>query len=237
MDRDAIVAEPTCDGASPGPVRDATVVEPSGGGASPGPVRSSAGHARKRTGRPPWSRLDPVRAGFVVLVAGWLSAYLRVDGHWTLLDDVDLAIHETGHIVFPVFGEFMGVAGGSLFQLLVPAAFVLYFVGRGDRFAAFVVLFWLSQSLFNVAVYIADARAQVLPLVGGEYVIHDWSWLLSRLHVLRQDRTIAGVVRVVAGLLYLTAAGGALWHARRPVREEGRGPVPAPDARGEPHIG
>jgi hypothetical protein len=30
----------------------------------------------------------------------------------TLLDGVDLAIHETGHLVFGPFGEFVGFAGG-----------------------------------------------------------------------------------------------------------------------------
>jgi hypothetical protein len=114
----------------------------------------------------------------------------------------------------------MGVAGGSLFQVLVPLAFVLHFAWRRDAFASFMVLFWLSQSLFNVAVYVADARAQVLPLVGGEYAIHDWSWMLSRLHVLRRDEAIAGVVRGVASVLWVGASLGGLVCARKRVPAE-----------------
>ena len=44
--------------------------------------------------------------GFRILVhpeAGWF------------LDNVDLPIHETGHLVFSPFGEFMQFAGGTLF--------------------------------------------------------------------------------------------------------------------------
>ncbi len=37
------------------------------------------------------------------------------------LDLVDLPIHETGHLIFRLFGEFMMIAGGSLFQVIFPA--------------------------------------------------------------------------------------------------------------------
>lgn len=170
------------------------------------------------------TRPDPVRAVAVLAVALWLTSYLRNDRYWSLLDDVDLAIHETGHVVFAPFGEFLGVAGGSLFQVLVPLAFVLYFAWRRDAFASFLVLFWVSQSLFNVAVYVADARAQLLPLVGGDYAIHDWSWMLSRLHVLRKDEVIAGAVRGVAASLWIAAALGGLLCARKRLPADRDGP-------------
>jgi hypothetical protein len=41
-----------------------------------------------------------------------------------------------------------------------------------------------------VAIYIADARAMVLPLHGGPAVIHDWRYLLER----------AGLVAAAPGL-------------------------------------
>ena len=47
---------------------------------------------------------------------------------WRLLDGVDFLIHEAGHPIFGIFGEFIGVAGGSLLQVLVPLAFFGYFV-------------------------------------------------------------------------------------------------------------
>ena len=94
--------------------------------------------------------------------------------HWDLLDDVNLAIHEAGHLVFGFFGDWLQFAGGSLFQVLVPLVFAGYFTARRQRFSASVVLGWAGASLLNVARYVADARAQELPLLGGDNAIHDW---------------------------------------------------------------
>ena len=119
--------------------------------------------------------------------------------HYGWLDGLDLAIHEFGHPAFGVFGEFVGFLGGTLMQLLMPAIFVAYFWRRGDRHAAMVALWWVAQSLWNVAVYVQDARAEELPLVGGGE--HDWNYLLGRLGLLQQDRLIGGGVRLVGILL------------------------------------
>src|SRR5206468_9796060 len=54
------------------------------------------------------------------------------------LDSLDVAIHEVGHPLFGVFGEFIGMLGGTLMQLLIPALFVCDFRRRGDRHAATV---------------------------------------------------------------------------------------------------
>lgn len=146
------------------------------------------------------------------LLAG-LAAYgfvtLRSPGTWRLLDGVDLAIHETGHLVFAPFGEYLAVLGGTLLQLLFPLAFVVHFLRRREPFAAAVALWWLAQSFWNVSVYVGDARAQELPLVGGGE--HDWAYLLGEAGRLHQDRAIARLVHAVGALLYMAAlALGAL---------------------------
>ena len=46
---------------------------------------------------------------------------------WHLIDGVNLVIHEAGHLIFSPLGEFMMIAGGSLFQVIMPAIFVGYF--------------------------------------------------------------------------------------------------------------
>src|SRR6058998_3146210 len=106
----------------------------------------------------------------------------------SFLDGIDLAIHETGHLVFGPFGEVVGFAGGTLFQLIVPVAFVWYFVKRGDWHAATAPLWWIGQNLWNISVYVRDARAQELPLVGGGE--HDWAYLLGRFGLLAHDQGI-----------------------------------------------
>ncbi|MFN2493443.1 MAG: hypothetical protein ABR501_11240 [Pyrinomonadaceae bacterium] len=47
---------------------------------------------------------------------------------WHLIDGVNLLIHEAGHLFFRPLGEFMMIAGGSLFQVIMPALFVGYSV-------------------------------------------------------------------------------------------------------------
>jgi hypothetical protein len=127
-------------------------------------------------------------------------------GRGTLLDGVDLAIHETGHLVFGPFGEFIGFAGATLFQLIMPATFVVYFARRGDEHAASVALWWVGQNCGHVAYYVADARAMELPLVGGGE--HDWNYLLGELGLLQRDQSISHAI-VAAGVLLVL--GSAAW--------------------------
>ena len=138
-------------------------------------------------------------------------------GRGTLLDGVDLAIHETGHLVFAPFGEFIGFAGGTLFQLIMPATFVVYFARRGDEHAARVALWWVGQNCGHIAYYAADARAQDLPLVGGGE--HDWNYLLGRLGLLAHDQGISRAIVCTGVLLVLCSAGWGLARAGRPTAD------------------
>jgi hypothetical protein len=141
---------------------------------------------------------------------------------WTILDDIDLAIHEAGHMVFMPFGEFMTVLGGSLFQILVPAVFVGYFARRRDWYSSFFVMLWLGQSCFNLSYYIADARARELPLITGDPSTHDWTWLLLQMNLLNQDVVLGGTVRIIGTLLFIAAVVGcvriALYRPPEPLR-------------------
>ena len=64
----------------------------------------------------------------------------------SFLDLVDLPIHETGHLIFRIFGEFRMIAGGSLFQVIFPAVFVGYFVWHFKYYSAGIVLFWVGKA-------------------------------------------------------------------------------------------
>lgn len=150
------------------------------------------------------------RRALVLILSVYGLVSIRTPDTFRLLDHVDLAIHETGHLVFAPFGEFLTALGGSLFQLIVPAVFVGAFWRRGDRFAAFIACWWVAQSSWNLARYIADARAQALPLVGGGE--HDWAYLLASLGWLEHDARIAGMVRGAGVLLFGLAMLGA-WMA------------------------
>ncbi len=122
------------------------------------------------------------------------------------MDSLDLAIHETGHLVFSFDGETLAVLGGTLLQLVAPATFAIALWRTGDRHGATVPLWWLGQNCWNVSVYIRDARAQELPLVGGGE--HDWALLLSEWGWLDRDQALANAVHFLGVVLYLVAIVG-----------------------------
>jgi hypothetical protein len=134
----------------------------------------------------------------VLAVYGWIC--LRTPGTYRWLDSLDLAIHETGHLLFAAGGEFLMLLGGTLFQLLVPAVFLVALWRQGDRHGATVPLWWMGQNCWNISVYVKDARAQELPLVGGGE--HDWTLMLGELDLLHRDQVIGGAVYLAGVILY-----------------------------------
>src|SRR5258707_7607287 len=62
-----------------------------------------------------------------------LLLYLALNwGQLTLLDNVHLPIHEGGHLLFGWMGETLGLWGGNLLQLPVPALLAVRLCGRRD---------------------------------------------------------------------------------------------------------
>ena len=123
-----------------------------------------------------------LKIAVVFIAFGYFLASAAGYRAWHFFDGIDLVIHEAGHVFFSPFGEFLTVAGGSIFQVLVPLVFVLYFIRRSDIFSGSFVSMWLGQSLVNVAVYAGDAQKMELPLLGNG--THDWNYLLTSLNLL-----------------------------------------------------
>jgi hypothetical protein len=141
--------------------------------------------------------------------AAWVWAHMRDPSG--LMHGSLLVFHEAGHVLFMPFGEFLMVLGGSLFQLLVPAFFVGYFAWRRDPFAVCFAALYLAASMVDVGVYIADARAGELPLLGGERSNHDWTYLLIELNALEKDTAIGGFVQDLAAMLFWLCTAAGLW--------------------------
>ena len=149
----------------------------------------------------------------LLLWLGWTGwRHLTEPDYWSIFSGIMFGSHEFGHLFFAFMGEFMGVAGGSLMQLLVPIGAAAVLLARREYFGASVAGCWLSFSLSNLAVYVGDAVAQELPLVsfspdGGE---HDWYYLLDHFGALGYDLRLAMLVRRVA---LLVLVGSFLWGA------------------------
>jgi hypothetical protein len=138
-------------------------------------------------------------------------------GKFLLADYVFLPIHEGGHPLFGWFGHTSGLMGGTLLQLFVPLAIAVYFILQrqipGTAFAAF----FFFENFLNIAIYMAGARRQELPLVtvgDADYVEHDWTFMFGKLGLLDHDTSIAAVVRLLERLGMLGVVVWLGWKSR-----------------------
>lgn len=165
--------------------------------------------------RPDFPKL--IFAGILTIYFFWI-AYEPMVG--SFLDLVDLPIHETGHLVFRLFGEFSGIAGGSIFQVLLPGVFVGYFVWRHQYYSAGIVLFWVGQSILNVWVYASDAVVMQLVLTsgftGGEGSFHDWNYLLTRTGLIGSTNVIAGIIRAAGTIVIVVGSVFSIYYSLYP---------------------
>jgi len=153
-----------------------------------------------------------VRALFLLWFAYCLVKHWSNPEYRSILAAFNLGIHELGHFVFSPLGEFIGILGGTLLQILAPFIGMLNFYRQSDFFAIALSFGWLSTSIFDVAAYLADARTMNLPLVspfGWGNPIHDWNYLLTRMGMLKYDTVLAFLLRCVAtGTMFICLMGG-----------------------------
>ena len=158
-----------------------------------------------------WSPVGtPAFIASSLLIAG--VSYLANTGErWVyVLDSANLVFHEAGH---PLFGMLLGnritVYGGTLGQLAFPVVATTSFWLRREAVSFALCTAWIFENFWNIARYMADARVQILPLVGnGE---HDWTEIFSRWHVLHRDTGIAGSVSILAWIGVSIAWGWLAW--------------------------
>ena len=100
--------------------------------------------------------------------------------------------------MFGFLGDTMGLYGGTLVQLVIPIICGIAFWRQKSLVSVSVVMLWFFESVFNIARYVADARAQELPLVGGGE--HDWTNILTRWGALQHDTMIATILLAVVWL-------------------------------------
>jgi hypothetical protein len=122
-----------------------------------------------------------------------------------VIDTIDLFIHETGHLVFSIFGRFIYFLGGSLFQIIIPVTTVLVFARSSLRSIPFT-LYWTGQSIVNVSIYIGDAPYKRLHLISSA-AIHDWQWLLNYMGAMEYAEDIATTVNITGLLICCIGIG------------------------------
>ena len=206
-----------------------------GAAAEPAPVAASRGAADA----PAWrERLeawflhvdDEVPAWRCYANAGLFALSIWLGLRWFMLDLasaemmatvahlVMVPFHEVGHLVFMPFGELLTLLGGSLAQLLIPAAFMAYFsIWQRDTYTGSLMLWWAGTQFLSIAPYMYDAKTPTLVLLTartGDDGAHDFVDALGILGLLNRAHEVAWVTHKL-GLLVMLAAwawgGYILW--------------------------
>ena len=138
----------------------------------------------------------PKMIGFLVAAALFFVLVLCSEpGFIFIVDHANLLFHEVGHPIFGLFSERLETFGGTIGQLVFPVVLAVGFWRQGQSISFASALIWFFENWLNIARYMADARAQELPLVGGGD--HDWHRILARWHLLQNDVSISAVVRTI----------------------------------------
>lgn len=155
-----------------------------------------------------WRPVSPWHVSFVSGGFAWVMYLLKTadDGWVRIVDDANLVFHEAGHPIFGLLGPTLGLYGGTLGQLAIPAGIAAAFWARREVVGCAVTGVWFFENFLNISRYMADARSQLLPLVGGGE--HDWTNIFTRWGVLSSDTAIAGFV---AGIGWLGMIGVWGW--------------------------
>lgn len=131
------------------------------------------------------------------------------DGFLFVVDHANLVFHEAGHVIFGILGQTLGLYGGTLGQLAIPLIVGAAFWKQRDTVGMAIAGVWFFQNFLNIARYMADARAQLLPLVGGGD--HDWTSIFSRWGALASDIVIANVTTAAGWIGMIAVWGWLVW--------------------------
>jgi hypothetical protein len=148
--------------------------------------------------------------GFAVGAALFaLLVFASESGFVFLIDYANLLFHEAGHPIVGLLSTKLEPYGGTIGQLVFPVVLTVSFWRKGEPLSFAGAIIWFFENWLNIARYMADARAQELPLVGGGD--HDWNTILGRWHVLAYDTRISAIVKTVGWAGMAASCAWVVW--------------------------
>jgi len=148
--------------------------------------------------------------GFLIGIAVFAVLVLKSEPGFVLfLDHANLVFHEAGHPAVGLFSQRLETYGGTMGQLTFLVVLAVSFWRKREAISFAVSIIWFFENWLNIARYMADARVQELPLVGGGD--HDWARIFGRWNVLNHDTQIAAGVRTIGWLGMGAACAWVIW--------------------------
>lgn len=115
---------------------------------------------------------------------------------------IDFGVHEASHLAVFFLPPILVAAAGSLGEMSFTVLLLYAALKAKSYFAAVFTSLWVMLGFMSAGRYMADARAQSLPLIGpGETVQHDWHYVFSQLGWLNADTIIGGAVQTLGGII------------------------------------
>jgi hypothetical protein len=145
-----------------------------------------------------------------VLLLGALI-FSSPSGFVLVLDHANLLFHEAGHVFIGYLSRRLEIYGGTIGQLVFPVVLAVSFWRKDQTLPFAAAWIWFFQNWLNIAWYMADARKQALPLVGGG--LHDWLTIFTRWDVLAYDTRMAACVQIIGWIGMAAAVGWVVWRA------------------------
>jgi hypothetical protein len=179
-------------------------------------------------------------AGAALLIAVWGWFALVQNDQTPIFVYLNIAVHESGHVLFRPFGELTMLIMGSGFEVLFPFAVgVVFLIRKRDLVSTAVSWGWSASALASAATYIADADDGRLALLGasGPDTAGDWERILGEqfFDKLYLADSIAARVRTAGYVLWFVALGLAVWVIIRDrVRDGGAAAISRPRTTATP---
>lgn len=178
--------------------------------------RPYSGHMRFAEEGAEWQSVSlPVFVASALFYGSFLVYAARDSSGFLFIDNANLVVHEGGHALFGWFGSTLGIMGGTILQWAVPAMLAAYFFYHRQVSGFVFCTFFFFENFLYTATYMADARAEALPLVSlgdSDYIEHDWNTMFGWWGLLLYDTRIAGFVRFLG---WMGMIGILLWLSHR----------------------
>lgn len=142
----------------------------------------------------------------ISLVALYFLIQSTHEPYTSILSNINLIFHESGHAIIFFLGSFMQILGGSIMQILVPTILVAYFLAKQKPYESALLSLWVADNFFNVSTYAGNAIKLQLPLLGDlGPESHDWYNILNGLNLLKYTQFIANTIHFIGIIIILLA--------------------------------
>ena len=178
----------------------------------------------------PWAPVSkPAVIVWLVFYTWFLWTFWVDRGFLLLFDNVNLIVHEAGHLLFGYTGShFLTALGGTVLQLIVPAGLCFHFALQRQPYGTAFCAFVFFQNFLGIGLYMADARSHGLALVAvgavADESMHDWTFLFNQLGLIQYDIGFGRLTRFLGWVGMLATMGWLLYRYRNnpspPVFEE-----------------